>query len=85
MGEASDAAGVLVYRPRHPERTALYRIFESHFDEYVAAYEDRFEPQDGPLRPVVKKTVEALLACGRPEGVFARPPTAIRSRARVLR
>ena len=72
MGEANDAAGVPVYRPRHPERTAFYRIFESHFDAYVAAYEDRFEAQDGPLRPVVRKAVEAFLACGRPEGGFAR-------------
>ena len=51
-------AGVLVvcdpetvYRPRHPERTVFYKVLEQHFDRYVYAYEERFEPRSGPLRP----------------------------------
>ena len=31
------------YRPRHPERTALYRLFDRHFDEYARSHEERFE------------------------------------------
>jgi len=60
------------YRPRHPEETALYQLFENHFDSYVRAYEERFERQHGPLRPVVVRSVEQFLACGRLEGGFAR-------------
>ena len=26
-------------RPRHPERTALYRLFERHFDDYAREYD----------------------------------------------
>jgi hypothetical protein len=61
-----------VYRPRHPERTAFYRLLEQHFDDYVYAYEERFEPKAGPLRAVVRPTVEAFLDCGRLHGGFAR-------------
>ena len=60
------------YRPRHPETTLHYKLFEQHFDRYVYAYEERFEPRSGPLRPEVESAVEAFLACGRPEGGFAR-------------
>ena len=61
-----------VYRPRHPERTAFYRLFQDHFDSYVRAYEERFEPRSGPLRPVVVRSVEEFLSCGRLQGGFAR-------------
>ena len=61
-----------VYRPRHPERTALYRLFEGHFEEYVRRHEARFERGSGPLRPVVERTVAAYLDCGRLFGGFAR-------------
>ena len=60
------------YRPRHPERTAFYQLFETHFDSYVRAYEERFEPRSGPLRPVVVRSVEEFLSCGRLQGGFAR-------------
>jgi len=69
---AGEAPGPQPYRPRHPEHSAFYKLFEQHFQEYLYAYEERFEPRDGPLRPVVPKVVEAYLACGRPEGGFAR-------------
>jgi hypothetical protein len=60
------------YRPRHPERSAYYQLFETHFDRYVRAYEERFEPRSGPLRPVVLRSVEEFLCCGRLQGGFAR-------------
>ena len=60
------------YRPRHPEKTAFYRLFQDHFDSYVRAYEQRFEPRSGPLRPVVVRSVEEFLTCGRLQGGFAR-------------
>jgi hypothetical protein len=69
-GQVAESAPV--YRPRRPEASVFYQTLERHFDEYVWAYEGRFESSSGPLRPEVPKTVEAFLACGRPEGGFAR-------------
>ena len=59
----AESAGV--YRPRHPEQTYFYQLFDKHFDDYVYAYEERFEAKSGPLREVVRPTVEAFLDCGR--------------------
>ena len=42
-----------VYRPRHPERTALSRLFERHFDRFLREYDERFEHRHGPLRAVI--------------------------------
>ena len=73
-----DASGSLIaeapaqYRPRHPERTAFYQLFEDRFDSYVRNYEERFEPRSGPLRPVVVRSVQEFLGCGRLQGGFAR-------------
>jgi len=73
-----DPAGSLIaeapaqYRPRHPEQTEFYQLFEDHFDSYVRGYEERFEPRAGPLRPVVVRSVEEFLSCGRLQGGFAR-------------
>ena len=64
--------GPAIYRPRHPERTALYRVVQEHLDRYVGAYEERFEPRWGPLRSVVVRTAEAFLECGRLRNGFAR-------------
>ena len=75
---AADLARTLIaeapaqYRPRHPERSAFYQLFEDHFDSYVRGYEERFEPRSGPLRPVVVRSVEEFLGCGRLQGGFAR-------------
>ena len=71
---AAPQAGLLVcdppaqYKPRHPERTEVYRLFQDHFDSYVRAYEERFEPRFGPLRPVVVRSVEEFMSCGRLQG-----------------
>jgi hypothetical protein len=61
-----------VYRPRHPERTAFYRLVDGHFAAFAAVHEERYEAEDGPLRPVVSRVVEQYLDCGRPENGFAR-------------
>ena len=59
------AEGPAIYRPRHPERTALYRVVQEHLDRYLGTYEERFEPRSGSLRSVVVRTAEAFLECGR--------------------
>ena len=56
---------VAVLEPAH-------KVLEQHFDRYVHTYEERFEPRSGPLRAVVRQTVEAFLGCARLEGGFAR-------------
>jgi hypothetical protein len=45
---------------------------EQHFDAYAVAHSERFEPRDGPLRPVVRRVVEQYLECGRLQNGFAR-------------
>ena len=61
-----------VYRPRHPERTVLYRVLFHHFERFVAEYESRFERNYGYFRPIVKDVVEKYLDCGNPRCGFAR-------------
>jgi hypothetical protein len=69
------AEPVAVYRPRDPEQTAFYRLFDKHFDDYVYGHEERFEAKAGPFREVVRPSVEAFLDCGRPQGEFLPLPT----------
>jgi hypothetical protein len=47
-----------VSRPRHPERTVLYRVLFHHFDKFLTEYGSRFEKEYGFLRPVIKEAVE---------------------------
>ena len=47
-----------VYRPRHPERTVLYRVLFHHFDRFLAEYESRFEKEYGFLRSIIKEVAE---------------------------
>jgi hypothetical protein len=49
-----------VYRPRHSERTVLYRVLFHHFDQFLAEYESRFEKEHSFLRPIIKDVVEFL-------------------------
>ena len=62
-----------VYRPHHPEFSVFYQVFGNHFDNYVRAYEERFEPNSGPLRRVVLESVEEFLSCGRLQGSSSTP------------
>jgi hypothetical protein len=55
-----------IYRPRHPERTVLYRVLFHHFERFVAEYESRFERDYGYFRPIVKDVVEKYLPSPSP-------------------
>jgi hypothetical protein len=61
-----------IYRPRHPERTVLYRVLFHHFDLFCVEYERRFEREYGYFRPVVREVVDRYLDCGNPRSGFAR-------------
>jgi len=63
---------IAVYRPRRPQSSPLYRILEEHFERFCVMYEEEFEREYGPLRPVVLKAVEKYLECGVLESGFAR-------------
>jgi hypothetical protein len=54
-----------MYRPRHPERTVLYRVLFHYFERFLAEYESRFEKEYGFLRPIIKEVVERYLDCGK--------------------
>jgi len=69
-GHSPAMAGV--YRPRHPERTVLYRVLSHHFDRFLTEYESRFEREYGFFRPIIKDVVERYLDCGNPRCGFAR-------------
>jgi ribosomal protein S27E len=61
-----------IYRPRHPERTALYRVLFHNFDRFLSEYERCFEKEYGYFRPIVQEVVERYLDCGNPRSGFAR-------------
>jgi len=61
-----------IYRPRHPERTLLYRVFFHYFDQFLQEYENRFEKEYGYFRLIIKKVVECSLEWGNPKCGFAR-------------
>ncbi|MCJ7641998.1 MAG: transposase zinc-binding domain-containing protein [Desulfobacterales bacterium] len=61
-----------VYRPRHPERTVLYRVLFYHFDRFLTEYEARFEREYGFFRSMVKEVVECYPDWGNPKCGFAR-------------
>jgi len=59
-------------RPRHPERTVLFRVLFHYFDQFLQEYESRFEKEYGFFRPIIKAVVERSLDCGNPRCGFAR-------------
>ena len=61
-----------VYRARRPKDSALWRLFDQHYEEFEAVYEERFEETYGALRPVVGRVVEGFLKCGILDFGFAR-------------
>jgi hypothetical protein len=50
-----------IYKPRRPRSSPLFRLFEEHFDRFCVIYEEEFEREYGPLRPIVGKAVEKYL------------------------
>jgi len=61
-----------VYRPRHPERTVLYRVLFHYFERFMAEHEERFEREYGHSRPIVKEVVGRYPVCGNARYGFAR-------------
>ncbi len=61
-----------IYRQRHPEQTACYKIFENHYKSFRENYEERYEWRYGYFRTLVDEEVEKYLKCGILKYGFAR-------------
>jgi len=62
-----------VYRPRHPERTVLYRVLFHYFERFLAEYESRFENES--LERLSLDEREGKVCC-RPLSQLSRPRSA---------
>jgi hypothetical protein len=51
------------YRCRHPEQTAFYQLFDKHFDDYVYAYEERFEAKAEPVVSKNRNEGQSVISC----------------------
>ena len=51
---------------------ALWQCLSHHFDEFLEAYKERFQPRYGFLRPIIPEVVEKFLECGDLARGFAR-------------
>jgi Zn finger protein HypA/HybF involved in hydrogenase expression len=61
-----------VYRPRRPRQSPLWQCLSRHFEQFLAGYEERFQPRYGFLRPIIPEVVNKFLDCGDLERGFAR-------------
>ncbi len=61
-----------VYRLRRPRESPLWQCLSRHFDTFLDAYEERYQPRYGFLRPIIPQVVNKYLDCGDLERGFAR-------------
>ncbi len=61
-----------IYRQRHPEQTACYKIFQGHYKGFRDSYEERYQWRYGFFRPLIDEEVEKYLKCGIFKYGFAR-------------
>lgn len=74
--KASGCAGACVYPdeyiPRQPKSTPLFRLLDSHYEEFKNIYDTRFTKRYGYWRSITDEVVEKYLRCGDPHYGFAR-------------
>jgi hypothetical protein len=59
VGQFVAGAGLAgVYRPRHPERTVLYRILFHYSDQFLTDHESHFENDYSYFRTITQEVVE---------------------------
>ena len=61
-----------VYRPRQPKNTSLFRLLDTHYEEFRDVYDEHFSKRYGFWRPVINEVVGKYLQCGDPHYGFAR-------------
>ena len=62
-----------VYHGRKPKASPLWQCLSHHFDEFLEAYKERFQPCYGFLRPIIPDVVEKFLPQVRGPGPRLRP------------
>ncbi len=55
---------IKIYRQRNPKTTSLWKLLNSHFDEFEACYETLFQKEYGFYRLVIPHVVRKYLECG---------------------
>ena len=60
------------YRPRQPKSTPLFRLLDTHYEEFRDVYDERFAKRYGFWRSVTDEVVGKYLQCGDPHFGFAR-------------
>jgi hypothetical protein len=63
---------LLLYRPRDPQASDLWRLLDGHFETFREVYEERFQAKYGYWRPIVERSIAAFLKCGDLQEGFAR-------------
>jgi len=65
-------APAAVYQPRNPKAGSLYALVEDYYEEFERVYDDRYQQQYGPWRPVIGEVMRKYLECGDLHRGFAR-------------
>ena len=66
------APATKMYRPRNHEASPFYAQVRDHFDVFEQVYAERFQPQYGFWRPVIRTAIEKFFKCGDLQEGFAR-------------
>ena len=61
-----------VYEPRNPKATDFFALVEANFEELERVYEERYQPEHGYWRPVVRDVIYRFLDCADLRLGFAR-------------
>jgi len=61
-----------VYRPRNPEASPFFKLVRDYFDEFERVYAERFQPQYGFWRTVIRNAIDKYVKCGDLKEGFAR-------------
>jgi hypothetical protein len=68
--DTADVSGF--YRTHRTPDTDLYRLVDTHFDEFKRVYPRRYREDFGYWRPIIDDVIEEFLKCGDLEHGFAR-------------
>jgi len=58
------ASSPAIYHPRRPRASPLWQVVRLAWDDLLSAYEKKYRPTMGPLRPESVAAVEAFSRCG---------------------
>jgi len=60
------------YRPGQPKKTPLFRLLDTHYEEFRNVYDELFSKRYGFWRSVTDEVVGKYKQCGDPHYGFAR-------------